>query len=106
MVSNEIRNNAAALGVLMHQVTEEQAAMLRLIKTNLVAAADHAEELEHGLRAPVQEVEPRAERSVDEVKRQSIKRGLLTFLAAHLPPDCPGECDGCVHAKEAANGQN
>lgn len=52
MVSQEIRNCGIALGALMHQVNEEQAAMLRLIKTNLVAAADHAEELEHNLIAP------------------------------------------------------
>ena len=46
MVSNEIRNCGIALGTLMHQVTEEQAALLRIIKTNLVAAADSAEEME------------------------------------------------------------
>lgn len=49
MVSNEIRNCGIALGALMHQVTEEQAAMLRIIKTNLVAAADMARELEHNM---------------------------------------------------------
>jgi hypothetical protein len=52
MVSQEIRTNAIALGALMHQVTEEQAAVLRIVKTNLVAAADHAEELERSLVAP------------------------------------------------------
>jgi hypothetical protein len=52
MVSQEIRTNAIALGALMHQVTEEQAAVLRIVKTNLVAAADHAEELERTLVAP------------------------------------------------------
>lgn len=46
MVSQEVRNCGIALGALMHQVTEEQAAMLRLIKSNLIAAADAAEELE------------------------------------------------------------
>lgn len=46
MVSNEIRNCGIALGVLMHQVAEEQAAMIRLIKGNLIAAADQAMELE------------------------------------------------------------
>ena len=46
MVSNEIRNCGIALGALMHQVTEEQAAMIRLIKGNLIAAADQAMELE------------------------------------------------------------
>ena len=46
MVSNEIRNCGIALGALLHEVTEEQAALLRLIKSNLIAAADMAEELE------------------------------------------------------------
>ena len=99
MVSQEIRTNAIALGALMHQVTEDVAAVLRLIKTNLVAAADHAEELERGLVAPVQEKAPQAERRIDEVKLRGIKRGLLTSLGYLLPADCPGECDGCAHAK-------
>ncbi len=46
MVSNEIRNCAVALGAIMHQINDEQAAMLRVIKVNLMAAADEAEELE------------------------------------------------------------
>ncbi len=46
MVSNEIRNCAVALGAIMHKINDEQAAMLRLIKSNLIAAADAAEELE------------------------------------------------------------
>jgi len=49
MVSNEIRNCGIALGVLMHQVPDEQAALIRMIKRNLIAAADLAEELEAGL---------------------------------------------------------
>lgn len=112
MVSNEIRNNAAALGVLMHQVSEEQAAMLRLIKTNLVAAADTAAELERGLLAPAPQfkvVNTMREIEIDEesLKRaaQRTKRKILRILGA-LPSDCPGECEGCSHAKEAANGQN
>lgn len=104
MVSNEIRNNAAALGVLMHQVSEEQAAMLRLIKTNLVAAADTAEELERGLAVP-------------EAPAKTVRTGVIGLVMtkngpaaaiAILPEDCSGVCDGCAHAepKEAANGQN
>lgn len=99
MVSHEIRTNAAALGVLMHQVTPEQAAMLRLIETNLVAAADHAEELELGLVVPKPEVEPLVGKEIDEVKLQSIKNGLLVSFATLLAPDCNGECEGCSHAK-------
>jgi hypothetical protein len=53
MVSNEIRNCGIALGALMHQVTEEQAAMIRLIKQNLIAAADQAKEMESGLVVPL-----------------------------------------------------
>jgi hypothetical protein len=52
MVSQEIRNCGIALGALMHQVDPEQAAVLRLVKTNLIAAADTAEELEHSLIVP------------------------------------------------------
>lgn len=52
MVSQEIRNCGIALGALMHQVTEEQAAMIRLIKSNLIAAADQAKEMESGLMVP------------------------------------------------------
>lgn len=53
MVSNEIRNCGIALGAIMHQVTEEQAAMIRLIKSNLIAAADQAKEMESGLVVPL-----------------------------------------------------
>jgi hypothetical protein len=49
MVSQEIRNCGIALGALMHQVTEEQAA---IIKSNLIAAADQAKEMESGLMVP------------------------------------------------------
>lgn len=106
MVSQEIRNNAIALGALLHQVGEEQAAVLRLVKTNLVAAADHAEELERSLVAPTPEEAAVAEREADKDRQQRIKRGLLISLATLLPPDCPGECEGCAHAKEAVHGQN
>ena len=52
MVSQEIRNCGIALGALMHQVTPEQAAMIRLIKANLIAAADMAKEMERGFAVP------------------------------------------------------
>lgn len=52
MVSNEIRNNAAALGVLMHEVSNEQAALIRIVRSNLAAAADTAEEMERNFVVP------------------------------------------------------
>lgn len=52
MVSNEIRNNAAALGTLMYQVSNEQAALIRIVRSNLAAAADTAEEMERNLVVP------------------------------------------------------
>ena len=52
MVSNKIRNNAAALGTLMHQVSNEQAALIRIVRSNLAAAADTAEEMERNLVVP------------------------------------------------------
>lgn len=52
MVSNEIRNNAAALGVLMHEVSNEQAALIRIVRANLAAAADTAEEMERNFVVP------------------------------------------------------
>ena len=52
MVSQEVRNCGIALGALMHSVTPEQAAVIRIIKTNLIAAADMAKELESGLMVP------------------------------------------------------
>ena len=52
MVSNEIRNNAAALGTLMHQVSNEQAALIRIVRSNLAAAADTAEEMERNFVVP------------------------------------------------------
>jgi len=105
MVSNEIRTNASALGALMHLVGEEQAAMLRLIKTNLVAVADTAEELERGLLAPTPSVDLAKEIKIDEEAIQRTKRRILRVIGV-LPADCPGECEGCRHAKEAAHGQN
>ncbi len=106
MVSQEIRTNATALGALMHQVTEDVAAVLRLVKTNLIAAADHAEELERSLVAPKPEETPKSQKEIDEVKLQGIKKGLLISLATLLPSDCSGECESCAHAKEVAHGQN
>lgn len=53
MVSSEIRSNSAALGVLMHQVSQDQAELLRIVRANLIAAADDAEELERHLLAPL-----------------------------------------------------
>jgi hypothetical protein len=101
MVSQEIRNNAAALGVLMHQVSEEQAAMLRLIKTNLVAAADHAEELEHGLQVPGPKFKVAftvPDLRIDEEKLMRTKIGLIRLLGGP-PQDCTGVCEGCAHAQ-------
>jgi hypothetical protein len=106
MVSQEIRTNAIALGALMHQVDPEQAAVLRLIKSNLIAAADTAEELERSLVVPKPEPEQKAGKEIDEVKLQGIKRGLLISLATLVQQDCSGECEGCSHAKEVAHGQN
>jgi hypothetical protein len=106
MVSKEIRTNAIALGALMHQVAPEQAAVLRLVKTNLIAAADTAEELERSLVAPKPEETPKTENKIDEVKLQSIKGTLLDRLVASLPSVCPDEWEGRVHAKEVAHGQN
>lgn len=75
MVSNEIRNNVAALGGLLHAVGEEQAAMIRLVRTNLMAVAETAEELERGLYAPI----PEAGVGSENYEIQ----------------DCSGDCDAC-----------
>jgi len=100
MVSQEIRTNAIALGALMHQVDPEQAAVLRLVKTNLIAAADHAEELEQSLVVPAQDFSTvKADAQVDETKRQRIFDGLLISLRTLLPPDCTGKCEECSHTK-------
>lgn len=78
MISQEIRTNAVALGTLMHQVGEEQAAMLRLIKTNLVAAADHAEELEQSLIAPTPDQDQVKDRAqADLVKEEEIQKAAV-----------------------------
>lgn len=106
MVSQEIRTNAIALGALMHQVDPEQAAVLRLVKTNLIAAADTAEELERSLVVPKPGEMQKIEKEIAEVKLQSFKGALLDRLAASLPPVCPDEWEGCTHAKEVAHGQN
>lgn len=75
MVSQEIRNCGIALGALMHQVNEEQAAMLRLIKTNLVAAADHAEELEQSLIVPKPEQDQVKDRAqANQVREEEIQK--------------------------------
>lgn len=66
MVSQEIRNCGIALGALMHQVTEEQAAMIRLIKGNLIAAADMAKEMEQGLVVPRAETNTNTEEPMKE----------------------------------------
>jgi hypothetical protein len=52
MVSDKIRTNSAALNVLMGQVSQEQAELLRIDHANLVAAAEDVEELERTLVVP------------------------------------------------------
>lgn len=75
MISQEIRTNAVALGALIPQVGEEQAAMLRIIKTNLVAAADHAEELEQNLIAPKPEHDQVKDRAqANQVREKEIQK--------------------------------
>ena len=64
MVSNEIRNNAAALGTLMHQVSNEQAALIRIVRSNLAAAADTAEEMERNFVVP----RPAAQATAEEAE--------------------------------------
>lgn len=46
MLSEDIKNVRAALGVLAGQVGTEQWAMLKIARDNLMACADQAEELE------------------------------------------------------------
>jgi len=44
--SEQIRNCAIALGALMHDVPDEHAALIRVVRQNLQAAADQAQALE------------------------------------------------------------
>ncbi|GAB7082319.1 hypothetical protein [Megalodesulfovibrio paquesii] len=44
--SEQIRNCAIALGALMHDVPDEHAALIRVVRQNLLAAADQAQALE------------------------------------------------------------
>lgn len=59
MLSEDIKNVRAALGVLAGQVGADQWAMLKIARDNLMACADQAEELETTIlpvRQVVQEV--------------------------------------------------
>lgn len=47
MISQEIRSNSLALKGILPQIAPEQAEVVRLIRRNLDAVADYAEELEH-----------------------------------------------------------
>lgn len=46
MISQEIRSNSLALKGILPQIAPEQAEVVRLIRRNLDAVADYAEELE------------------------------------------------------------
>ena len=46
MISQEIRSNSLALQGILGQIAPEQAEIVRLIRRNLDAVADYAEELE------------------------------------------------------------
>lgn len=52
MVSTEIRSCSIALGTLFGSVSEEQAAVIRLVRQNLAVAADEAEEMEGLFEVP------------------------------------------------------
>lgn len=52
MISHEIRTCGIALGALLHEVTEEQAAVIRLIKSSLMDTADMAAEMEGFFHVP------------------------------------------------------
>lgn len=54
MISQEIRSNSLALQGILGQIAPEQAEIVRLIRRNLDAVADYAEELERSevLAAP------------------------------------------------------
>ncbi len=54
MVSQEIRSCSIALGTLMHGISDDQAAVIRLVRKNLAAAADEAEEMEGAFEVPTQ----------------------------------------------------
>ena len=75
MVSNEIRNNAAALGTLMHQVSNEQAALIRIVRSNLAAAADTAEEMERNFAVPHPAVQAAAE-EVEVIEDNEFKEAM------------------------------
>lgn len=75
MVSSEIRSNSAALGVLMHQVSQDQAELLRIVRANLIAAADDAEELERHLLAPLP-VGPAATKEIAAIEEFGLKEAM------------------------------
>ena len=78
MVSNEIRNNAAALGTLMHQVSNEQAALIRIVRSNLAAAADTAEEMERSFAVPHPAAQATAEEAevVEVIEDNEVKEAM------------------------------
>lgn len=106
MVSQEIRTNAIALGALMHQVDPEQAAVLRLVKTNLIAAADHAEELERSLVVPKPEVKAQFVIKVDAALMKRTMCKIHREVMGTVLTDCTEDCEGCEYPKEVAHGQN
>lgn len=102
MLSQEIKTNAMALGALLHEVTEDQAAVLRIIRKNLTAAADLAEELEGKLYAPILDADakpaasiPPIGSSLNRLDPAELAKGRIVVM---VPKGCAGECETCAVA--------
>lgn len=110
MISQEIRTNTMALGAIMHELNEDQAAVIRIIRQNLMAVADLAGELEGKLYAPISEAPTKNKVAAVGLTMQDAARALdlrelrRGRIVAVVTKGCAGECDGCIYAQEAANG--
>jgi hypothetical protein len=100
MLSQEIKTNAMALGALLHEVTEDQAAVIRIVRKNLTAVADLAEELEGRLYVPMDEMKPAASippigSGLSRLDPAALAKGRVVVM---VPKGCEGDCASCAVA--------
>jgi hypothetical protein len=102
MLGKKIKTNALALGALLHEVTEDQAAVIRIVRTNLMELADLAEELEGKLYVPIREAEAKPAADIPPIgpglSRLDPRKLAQGRIVVMVPKGCEGDCASCAVA--------
>jgi hypothetical protein len=89
-----------ALGAIMHELNEDQAAVIRIVRQNLMAVADQIEELEGALYVPIgatvsAEAKRRIGRALNRLDPTKLAMGRIEVM----PKDCACVCETCAETR-------